>query len=136
MSVVIKEITAQETWLIRQEVMWPNEPLAYIQLPSDEKGLHLGFWVEEELISVISLFINKEKAQFRKFATLEKAQGKGYGSQLLNALIKIAISKGVTKIWCNARVEKANFYTKFGLVMTEERFYKKGLEYVIMELVF
>ena len=136
MPAIIKEITAQETWQIRHQVMWPNEPLTYIQLPADKKGFHLGLWVDKELVSVISLFINEGSAQFRKFATLEKAQGKGYGSQLLNALIEIAITKGVPKIWCNARVEKTNFYTKFGLAMTKERFYKKGLEYVIMERVF
>ena len=136
MSILIKEISAQETWLIRHQVMWPNEPFAYIQLPTDKSGFHLGLWVKDELVSVISLFITQGSGQFRKFATLEQVQGKGYGSQLLKTLLEIAITKGVSKIWCNARVEKANFYTKFGLMMTEKRFYKKGLEYVIMERMF
>lgn len=133
MTPIIKEISATDTWPIRHQVMWPDQPFAFIQLPNDEQGLHYGLWLDKELISVISLFIKGDSAQFRKFATLDIHQGKGYGSQLLHYIIGIAKNKALSKIWCNARIEKAGYYEKFGLVQTKQRFSKKGIDYVLME---
>lgn len=82
MSMIIREISPQETWPIRHKVMWPNESFEYVKLPIDEKGLHLGLWANDTLVSVVSLFMIKEMGQFRKFATLVEEQGKGYGRQL------------------------------------------------------
>ena len=133
MNTIIKAITPQETWPIRHKVMWPEEPFDYIKLPEDTEGLHFGLWVDDMLISVVSLFIKKEIGQFRKFATLVDKQGKGYGSQLLHHLIEIAKTKKVKKIWCNARVTKAAYYTKFDMEITNCRFSKNGIDYVVME---
>ena len=84
MTIEIREIKAEDTWPMRHKVMWPDQPLDYVILPQDEEGLHYGLFKEDKLISVISLFINQEEAQFRKFATATEAQGKGYGSALLH----------------------------------------------------
>lgn len=136
MTTLIREISAAETWPIRHQVMWRDQPFAYIQLPEDDLGLHYGVWVEKELVSVVSLFVNGADGQFRKFATLVNHQGKGYGSQLLHHIISIAENKALSKIWCNARVEKTGYYEKFGLQKTDKRFFKKGMEYVVMEKFF
>ena len=32
----IKEIKASDTWQIRHEVMWPNEPFEFVQLAEDD----------------------------------------------------------------------------------------------------
>lgn len=133
MTPLINEISAAETWPIRHQVMWPNQPFAFIQLPNDDKGLHYGLIIDTELVSVISLFINTVDGQFRKFATLANHQGKGYGSQLLHYIIGVAENKALSKIWCNARIEKAGYYEKFGLQKTDKRFSKKGINYVVME---
>ena len=70
---IIKKIHYQSTWAIRHSVMWPNKPLESVQLEADEFGAHYGLFVKDELVSIISLFIddNNREAQFRKFATLE-----------------------------------------------------------------
>lgn len=127
------ELPAEATWQLRQEVLWPSKPLAYVKIPEDEKGLHCGVKVKGELVSVISLFIKEEEAQFRKFATLHKEQGKGYGSYLLSHILQEAKKLGVKRIWCNARVETAGFYKRFGMVETDNRFYKGDIPYVVME---
>ena len=77
--VEIRSIEAEDTLAIRHEVMWPDQPLDYVKLPDDEKGLHYGLFYEGELITVVSLFLDRESAQFRKLATLQHYQGKGYG---------------------------------------------------------
>ncbi|MGO4921117.1 GNAT family N-acetyltransferase [Maribacter spongiicola] len=136
MTTKIIEITADETLPIRHQVMWPNKPFDYVKLDNDNEGLHFGLYLDKELISVISLFIMDSEAQFRKFATLENYQGKGYGSILLNEIIHIADKQSLKRIWCNARRNKSQFYRKFGMEATNNIFIKGGLDYVIMERIF
>jgi len=130
---VIKEITSEETLAIRHKVMWPNKSIDYIRIPNDSTGSHYGLFLNDKLISVISLFIQDNSAQFRKFATLSKYQGIGFGSVLLREIIEIVKRDKLSKIWCNARIDKSNFYTKFGLNHTDIQFQRGGIDYVIME---
>lgn len=133
MKTTIKKVYKQQVWTIRHKVMWPDKPYEYIKLKEDESGIHFGLFIEEELISVISLFINNDEAQFRKFATLQQEQNKGYGSILLDYVLKEAKNHGVKRIWCNARENKASFYEKFGFRGTSCSFIKENKSYVIME---
>ncbi len=114
--------------------MWPNKPLEYVKLPQDADGMHYGLYLEEILVSVISLFVNGDEAQFRKFATLTDQQGKGLGSELLEHLINEAKSHGVRRLWCNARMDKTGFYERFGMTTTDQTFSKGDIDYVIMEV--
>ena len=90
----------------------------------------MGSW----LTAVVSVFENGEDYQFRKFATLEAQQGKGYGSALLNYIIAYCKDRGAKKIWCNARVSAANFYRKFGLAPVGSTYMQYDIEFVRMEL--
>lgn len=131
----ILRIAPEQTWEIRQRIMWPDQPFDYVKLANDNKGLHFGYFVDGKLISVIFGFFNEEtkEAQFRKFATLQEYQGKGYGSQLLSHLIDELISLGATRIWCNARVNATALYERFGMHKTNQTFTKLGINYVVME---
>jgi predicted GNAT family N-acyltransferase len=129
----IKNIQASETWDLRHRVMAPNRPFDSIKLPKDEDGLHFGLFHEEKLISVISLFINNETAQFRKFATETSEQGKGYGSILLNHIIEESIKNKVKNLWCNARMTALGFYEKFDFQAVSETWMDNEIEYVKME---
>lgn len=129
----IKEVSVDQILPIRQQVMWPDKSIDFVRVPEDENGIHFGLFVEENLISVVSVFIHGQEAQFRKFATLEQFQGKGYGSRLLEYIFDFLEGKKVTRIWCNARTSKAGFYQKFGMVETEVIFQKEGMAYVVME---
>ncbi|WP_050182071.1 GNAT family N-acetyltransferase [Domibacillus robiginosus] len=113
--------------------MWPNKSFEHIMLKGDDDGLRFGVYNKTMLISVVSLFIEGEEAQFRKFATLQEEQGKGYGSQLLNYIIKEAKSRGAKRIWCNARKNKVDFHNKFWFTESGSEFEKNGKEYAIVE---
>lgn len=130
---VIKEITPQEVWPVRQIVMWPDKPLDFIKIENDHEGGHYGLFQGEKLSSVVSCFEAEGELQFRKFATLKEEQGKGLGTLLLNFIFEVAREKGMKRVWCNARLDKSTFYKKFGLKATEERFVKDGVDFVIME---
>ncbi|CAH1191557.1 hypothetical protein PAECIP111892_00670 [Paenibacillus auburnensis] len=129
-------IHKEAAWQLRHEVMWPERELDYVKLEDDDAGLHYGLFEGEELISVVSLFIGGNEAQFRKFATQESQQGKGYGSRLLQHMLNEAESSGVKRIYCNARSHKAAFYQRFGLAVTDQTFTKGGKDYIIMERFF
>jgi GNAT superfamily N-acetyltransferase len=133
MEITIRQVDEEEVWELRHKVMWPDKPFDYIKLEDDDLGIHYGLFKGDILISVISLFINNGECQFRKFATIQLEQGKGYGSTLLEYVIKEAQNNGVMKIWCNARKNKVNFYKKFGLQETSTSFIKECKHYVLME---
>lgn len=116
--------------------MWPNKDFDYIKLDEDDQGIHYGLFVAEELVSVVSVFIRGDQAQFRKFATLTPHQNKGYGSTLLSYVFEEANRLGIKRIYCNARKEKGAFYKKFGLLETDHTFSKGGKDYVVMERLY
>jgi len=133
METTIRKVNKEEAWELRHKVMWPHKDFDYIKLEDDAAAIHFGLFKEDTLISVISLFIDQEEGQFRKFATVQHEQGKGYGSALLNYVLREAKHYGIKRIWCNARENKVNFYKKFGLRETKSSFIKEGKSYVIME---
>lgn len=133
MKVGVKVITKEQAWEMRHQVMWPQEEFDYIKLPDDDEGIHYGLFDGKEVISVVSLFVQGQDAQFRKLATLADRQGEGCGSKLLTHVLNEAKRKGVKHICCNARSNKVSFYEKFGLEQTQVVFNKGGQEYVVME---
>jgi len=132
-KLIIKQIDAEETWLLRHSVMWPDKPLEFVKLEEDKKGFHFGGYVNGNLISIVSLFIKNNEGQFRKLATEENYQGNGYATLLLKYVFEFLEQKRVTRIWCNARANKTDFYKKFGMVITENTYFKGGIDFVIME---
>lgn len=129
----IRKIAAEDTWTIRRQVMWPNKPIGYVQLAEDEQGLHFGVYEQNQLVSVVSLFIDSDEAQFRKFATRTNLQGKGYGTALLQFLVNEARLLDIRRLWCNARTSKSSFYEKAGFHKTDKTFEKDSMAYVVME---
>ncbi|CAD5257372.1 MULTISPECIES: GNAT family N-acetyltransferase [unclassified Imperialibacter] len=129
----IRKIKAEDTWPVRHRVMWPNQPFDFVKVDEDHEGIHYGLFVDDELVSIVSLFLKDGKAQFRKFATEVQHQGKGYGTILLNYLLKEIEGHRVSSVWCNARTEKAAYYERFGLHKTNATYMKGGIEFVVME---
>ena len=132
--IVIKTITAQQTWPIRNTVMYPEKQLHEVILPNDADGTHFGLYEHDELVSVVSFFKDGNNAQLRKLATVAEKQGLGYGRTLLNYVIEHSKSLGAEKLWCNARKNKASFYKKLGFQETDKTYFQDGYHFVVMEL--
>lgn len=113
--------------------MWPDQPFDFVKVDEDQQGFHYGLFTSIELVSIVSLFVKDGKAQFRKFATETQHQGKGYGTFLLNYVLEEAGKFKVSSVWCNARLEKAAYYEKFGLKKTPKTYSKGGIDFVVME---
>lgn len=114
--------------------MWPDKDIDVVKLKDDKLGQHFGLFIDEELVSVISIFIEEYAVQFRKFATLQSLQGKGYGTVLLQFVFIEAKKLGAQTLWCNARRTKVDFYKKFGLKEAGKPFIKDGREFVSMSI--
>ena len=129
----IKEIKPSETLDLRHRILSPNKSVNLIILAEDDAGQHFGLFQSEKIVSVISLFVENDNAQFRKFATETTEQHKGYGSILLNYVIEESVKNNVTNLWCNARLTALGFYEKFGFEVVSEKWIKNDIEYVKME---
>jgi predicted GNAT family N-acyltransferase len=130
----IEQVPPYVVWPIRHRVMYPNLDFDSIKLEQDEHGIHLALFDGNELKSVVSLFIDGESLQFRKLATVTDSQGKGYGSAMIKYIIEFAIQENMRLVWCNARQNVLEFYRKFGFRETSKRFWKDGLEFVVVIL--
>lgn len=130
----IEQITQELTWVIRQKELNPELPLSANKLEEDDSGIHLGLFHDNKLITVVSLFEYSDDLQFRKFATDSNYQRMGFGKQMLSYVLEYAREMKFKRVWCNARSTAVNFYKKFGMSETQEKFSKDGIDYVIMEL--
>lgn len=132
----IKEIKPSETLDLRHRILSPNRSIDSIILAEDDSGQHFGLFKDAKLIAVISLFIENDVAQFRKFATETSEQNKGYGSILLNQVIEESIKNNVKNLWCNARITALGFYKKFDFEVVSEKWITNEVEYVKMQRTF
>lgn len=133
---IISEAPYQDMLKLRQQVMYPDKDIEYVKLPDDDMGIHIGVYENEELVSVMSIFMNGRDVQFRKLATRSDMQGKGYASALMKWLIDYANDIKLNRLWCNARINATEFYKKFGYKETNNRFSKNGYDYVVVEKLF
>jgi phosphoribosylformimino-5-aminoimidazole carboxamide ribotide isomerase len=127
------DVPLEDVWALRQQVMYPEQPLDFVKLESDSKGRHWGFYDAGLLIAVVSLFEEGGKLQFRKFATRQQWQGKGYGTRLLKEVFTWAQQRHLTSVWCHARKDAARFYERFGMKTCGDGWNKYGIAFIKME---
>ncbi|WBA40466.1 GNAT family N-acetyltransferase [Hymenobacter canadensis] len=125
-------IAPSHTYLLRHEVLWPDKPLDYVKLDEDTAGYHYGAFFDDQLVGVVSLFVDGDEARFRKFAMLPAYQRQGIGSALLHYVVAEARRLGARRLWCDARQDSAAFYTRFYLQPEGTVFYKGDMPYVRM----
>lgn len=130
----IRKISADDTLQLRRDVLYPNESLEAVKVDHDADGLHFGVFDQGQLVTVVSLFLGRESAQFRKLATVPAAQGKGFGKAILAHLAAICKKERIKLLWCNARDTAVTFYDRLGYTTKGDYFIKGGITFVRMEL--
>jgi GNAT superfamily N-acetyltransferase len=126
---IIRQIKPEETYALRHKALWPEKPFEYVILDEDAEGQHFGAFRDEDLMAVISLFVENGVARFRKFATRPDCQRQGIGMRLLNRVIEEARKLGAHTLWCDARLSAASFYQRFGMEPEGAVFYKGEIPY-------
>ncbi len=119
MNYFIIEITATDTYPIRHIVLRVGKPIESCHFEGDElvSTCHLGYFLNNQLIGVISLFEAKnlllggEKSfQIRGMAVLDSHQKKGIGYALIKEAEAFCKKQKTTLIWFNARTSAVGFY--------------------------
>ncbi|RYE09102.1 MAG: GNAT family N-acetyltransferase, partial [Sphingobacteriaceae bacterium] len=132
-NISIQQITAEQTWPMRQSVMYPAFSLDQVKLDDDALGRHFGLFAGEELVVVVSVFVVDGALQFRKLATKTDQQGKGYGKQMMQFILDLTSAENLKTVWCNARLSAATFYNQFGFEAFGETWQQNGHEFVVMQ---
>ena len=121
---MIKEISAEETYPVRQEVLRPGRPLkdCFFEGDLEEETFHLGFFEEQKLVAVAT-YVHRKNAlfeapvqyQLRGMAVLPDFQGRRLGEKLLKKGEELLNKKDSrTLLWFNARESAVDFYKRYG----------------------
>ncbi|MHA3772101.1 GNAT family N-acetyltransferase [Verrucomicrobiota bacterium sgz303538] len=132
MLIEVREISANQTLLIRSAILRPGMPLDAVRFPGDEleTTVHFGAFAGAQHVGVASIYAaplpeQPEVAyawQLRGMATVPEVRGQGAGRALLLAAIAEVRARGGTLLWCNARTGAVEFYRKHGLEVVGEEF--------------
>ena len=131
LPVKIKEITPQQTIVVRHPVLRSGKPIQSCHFEGDDDAstVHFGLFSADILAGVASLFTNsiglfKEESQFqlRGMAVLDAFQGRGYGMMLLRHSEEFAIRNKAEILWFNARAIAVGFYQSDGYQIIGDAF--------------
>lgn len=133
MEIRVREAEYDDVLNLRHTVMYPNESIELAKVDNDSEGIHLGVYEKDEMVACISIFMKDKNLQFRKLATREDFQRKGYGTALVKYIIDFYNQFDLNSLWANARKDCLPFYERLGFEQTEDTFSKNGHEYVIIK---
>lgn len=127
----IRNISFLQARSIRREVLRPRGPESEVAYPGDacELARHFGAFEEEKLVGVASFLPEPCPEQdgaaawrLRGMATMQSAQGRGVGGQLLLYGVECVLRQGATVIWCYGRASARTFYERHGFRVLGEEF--------------
>ena len=119
--ITIKEISASETYPLRQEILRKGSSLSVnFSGDCDSTTFHLGVYENNTLIAISSYIktsntlFPEAQYQLRGMATLPSVRGRGMAKHMVTHAIKILKSNNIATLWCNARETAMGFYVKLG----------------------
>ena len=133
-TLLVKLVTTDEVLPLRHKILWPKGPLENYSFDEDKVSLHYGLFLRDELISVVTIYREGDKARLRMFATDYEYQRQGFGTILIKAVITDLRKRGVKLIWCDVRKNVYTFYEKLEFKIKGEEYMKHGLPHFYMEL--
>ena len=142
--IIIKEISAEQTFPIRKEVLRKNIALPHeFDGDFDNNSIHLGAFKNDILIGVSSFMKNSNtlfkgnQYQLRGMATLKEYQGLGVGKSMVLKIEELLTIIGIDLVWCNARIVAVGFYEKLGYQTIGDPFEVEyiGIHYVMFKKI-
>ncbi|SOC78684.1 Acetyltransferase (GNAT) domain-containing protein [Salinimicrobium sediminis] len=121
---MIRKISAEETYPVRQQVLRPGRPAREVFFEGDLEPdtFHLGYFDAGKILGVATYVSRKNnffeaavQYQLRGMAVLPNHRGKNIGEELLLKGEKLLKSKDPEiLLWFNAREVAIGFYKKYG----------------------
>ena len=127
----IRRIGAQDTLLLRHEILRPHQAPRELVYPGDldPASLHVGVFVGGSLVGVASVLPRPMPEappgpawQVRGMAVKPEFRGRGYGAALLGACLDYVAAGGGGTIWCNARTSALSLYRAAGFETRGDEF--------------
>ncbi|PEX92119.1 GNAT family N-acetyltransferase [Bacillus cereus] len=121
--IILKHIDASETYLFRQAILRPNQPLEDCKYPSDfeTSTFHLGGFLNDALVSIASFsqeiypgLPNGIHYRLRGMATSPTFRNQRAGSSLIHKAEQILQERNANILWCNGRIAVADYYKRLG----------------------
>ncbi len=123
MIVDLRRIDLRTARQVRHDLLRPHQEPWQIMFDGDDDAdtLHVGAFRGEELVGVASVMREPFPGEdgptgwrVRGMATLPEVRGQGYGGALLERCLTHIADHGGQRAWCNARVDAAGFYRRYG----------------------
>jgi GNAT superfamily N-acetyltransferase len=124
----VRQVTAAETYPLRQRVLRPHQTVAEVGSPADadaDAG-HYAAYRDGEVVGVVTVLHQSPDDEpdhrrwwrLRGMATAEEVRGQGVGRALVAAAVAHAVAHNGTRLWCYARLPAAGFYRAAGFETT------------------
>lgn len=132
----IKKISAEKTHAIRHPMLRQGRPIEDCVFDGDKdpKTIHLGAFIENKLVGVLSAYQKstsafevKESYQIRGVAVLTTAHRKGIGRALMANIEHRLKHRKIDLIWLNARITAVDFYTTLAYQQKGKAFEIEGI---------
>lgn len=127
----IRPITADQTRLLRHQVLRPRQRPEELVYPGDDEpgSLHVGYFVDGTLVGIASVVrrpmpgeADASAWQLRGMAVLPEFRGSGAGAAMLRLCISHVARNQGKILWCNARTPAVGFYRRLGFNINGEEF--------------
>jgi GNAT superfamily N-acetyltransferase len=142
----IRRIRAEETRLLRHQVLRPHQLPEQLIYPGDDhpQSFHAGAFHQNQLMGIASVapeicpaLPNADAWRLRGMATLPAVRGQGYGAALVEACVAYIQSYGASILWCHGRTSALPFYRALGFVAHGDEFMSPdtGPHYVCIRVI-
>ena len=127
----IRPIRAQETRLLRHQLLRPHQLPEQLIYPGDDhpQCFHVGAFHQNHLVGIASVapetcpvLPGANAWRLRGMATRPAVQRQGYGAALVQTCIAYIHSHGATILWCHGRTSALPFYRALGFVTHGDEF--------------
>ena len=141
---IFKQIKPEETYQLRLEVLKTSADYIYkYKGDFDDRTIHFAAFDHNAIIGIVTLMEQEHQnftgrqIQLRGMAVASSHQNKGIGAELIKKGITESKKRNATTLWCNARENAVEFYSKNGFKVKGERFFIEHVcfHYVMYKLL-
>ena len=125
---------------IRNEVFVKEQGVPFsleMGSPIDEAAsVHFVGYVDSVPVATVRLLVSNEPVILQRMAVVSSERGRGYGKEMLSAVISFAVSHDLTEILLHAQLTAQTFYENYGFQPSGTVFEEAGIAHITMTQTF
>lgn len=130
----IRQIADYETWPVRGQVFQPGRGLKKNKLKGDAEAMHLGAFINDELIGVLTWGHKGAVAKVRKLAVLAPWRRQGVAGQLMCRCLVDMLEQDAQRCSLLATQGSVGFYQSIGFEVVNPDVRRGHKRYVQLSL--